>query len=256
MDMEQRRRSAKITKRNIALPPIRRLAPIPTGVFEDFEDSDTDSEDELPIIPRKLTFKERQKKEELGEGKFRKRKRQQKKFAEFEPEITQDILDKFPSIPTSSLISIKRHLKVDNFKGIAKKNIIKDLTTGDLGEDICRGGINQGFIEETMLNKKVKGFAISFKGDYIAFVFYFEKEKEVKVELICVKKAKGTLKGVPLGQIIMEVIFQLTKSTGKKKVALEAVQEPHTLSFYRKLGFKKFGKTLKNELFLLKKTIK
>ena len=252
MERRQRIRSRTFGKRN-GKTPITPLPPIPSSVFE--FDSDTDTDDE-PLIKRRLTIREKQKKEELEEGKFRRRKRQQRKLSQFVPEITPSILDAFPTIPVKSLLSIKRDLHIEDYNGKNRKNILKDLLTNDTAFNICNREIGEGFIEKTLKNKKIKGFALSFRDDFIGFVFYFEKETEIKIELICVKKKKGTLKGVPLGQITMEIVFRLTKSLGKKKVALEAVQTPNTLSFYRKLGFRKFGKTQDDGLFLLKKTIK
>ncbi len=243
--MSIRQRSNKITKRN--------------SVFETGSDTDTDDDLPIPKLIRKekgkLTTKEKQKRLELEEGKFRRRKRQQSKLTKFVPEITPSILEQFPSIPVSSLLSMKRNLNIESYKGLAKKNILKDLSSNNTAFDICNQEITKDFIKDTLEDIKIKGFALSFKDDFVGFVFYHEKENELKVELICVKKKKGTLKGVPLGKITMEILFRLTKEIGKKKVSLEAVQTPNTLSFYRKLGFKKFGKTLSNGLFLLKKTV-
>ena len=53
----------------------------------------------------------------------------------------------------------------------------------------------------------------------------------------------------------MEVVFDLARAKGAHKVALESVQTPNTLSYYRKLGFRKF-KELRSGLLLLKKVIK
>jgi hypothetical protein len=181
----------------------------------------------------------------------------------FVPKITERIFDLFPAISSSSLSSAKRNLIFDEYNSKARRNIMRDLLSDNTAFDICNKEIGEGFIEGTLDNEDIEGFVISFKGTYIGFVFYEMKtvklkvktSKEVKIELICVKKPKGVLKGFPLGQIIMEVVFDLARSKKAHKVALESVQTLNTLSFYRKLGFRKF-KELRSGLLLLKKVIK
>ena len=168
--------------------------------------------------------------------------------------ITDELLAKYPKIPKDTLKSVKKNLQIEEYKGQSRNEIMLDLIEGDTAFEICNKDISKGFIEVTMDNEDIKGFTILYKNDFVGFVFYEIKKKELKIELICVKKKEGTLKGLPLGQIIMEMVFNLGKSMKKDKVVLESVQTPKTLSFYRKLGFKKFGKS--NGLFLLKKSLK
>ena len=170
--------------------------------------------------------------------------------------ITDKLLDKFPSISRDTLSSVKRNITIEEYSDRARADILLDLVEGDLAFEICNKEIGKGFIEATLDNEDIEGFTILFKNEFIGFVFYELKREELKIELICVKKKKGTLKGLPLGQIIMELVFGLTKFNGKKWVALESVTNEKTKAFYRKLGFKMFGKPLPSGLLLLKKKIK
>ncbi len=170
-------------------------------------------------------------------------------------EITDEILAKFPFIPKETLKKAKRFINIEEYRLKHKKNIMEDLLEDDTAFDICNQTISGAFIEQTLDAENMRGFVVEYRFDPIGFVFYKIKGNELKVELICVKKKKNTLKGYPLGNIIMELVFNIVRVRGLKKVALESVDVPNTLSFYRKLGFRKF-KDMPSGLLLLKKTIK
>lgn len=133
------------------------------------------------------------------------------------------------------------------------EQILKDLIENKKASELCRGSIDDGYIEETFLDIDIMGYVAKIKGEYAGFIL-FKKPNEDYNELYLSLVATKAKTGMPLGQILISVMEEVAKETNIHTIIADSVEG--ALNFYKKNDWEVLQKDDDDETYLIEKQIR
>ena len=140
--------------------------------------------------------------------------------------------------------------KEDNEK---HEQLLKDLVENKKATELCRGAIDEGYIEEVFLDEEIMGYVAKINGEYAGFIL-FKKPNEDYNELYLSLVATKAKTGMPLGQILISVMEELAKETNVHTIVADSVEG--ALNFYKKNDWEVLQKDEEDETYLIEKQIR
>lgn len=119
--------------------------------------------------------------------------------------------------------------------------------------ETCREKLSKKYILSKFIEDGNHGIMLYYKNKLVGLANFKFKKKTVHIETICSKKQPNSLKGVPLGKILLDfIIHHADRLMKNQKIeAIELLATKNAISFYENYGFqqkkKGFPSKQKNE---------